>query len=292
MTQPDASFRSLDPMSSPGAHARLFDDGPASVAGVASRVQGLILHEHWAQRYGQTLTDARRAEVHLRPVEAILDALLSHDPAPLNEVRPPELRVIGNCRDFTLMSVAMLRAQDVPARARCGFGSYFNNGTFEDHWAIELWHARRSRWELADAQLDAIQAAALKIDFDPLNVPRDRFIVAGQAWVDCREGRSDPQTFGIFDMRGLWFIAHDLIRDAAALNNHVMLPWDVWGMMVEFETDAELTSEMLTFLDHLAALTLEPDQNLAELRGLFEQDHRLTIPPTVYNGVAGRTDTL
>ena len=30
-------------------------------------------------------------------------------------------------------------------------------------------------------------------------------------------------------MRGLWFIAGNLIRDAAALNNMETLPWDVGG---------------------------------------------------------------
>jgi hypothetical protein len=30
-------------------------------------------------------------------------------------------------------------------------------------------------------------------------------------------------------MRGLWFVAGNLLRDAAALNNMGMLPWDAWG---------------------------------------------------------------
>ena len=45
-------------------------------------------------------------------------------------------------------------------------------------------------------------------------------------------------SFGILDMHGLWFIAGNVIRDVAALNNHEMLPWDVWGAMAR--TDAEL----------------------------------------------------
>jgi hypothetical protein len=293
VTQPDAAFRSLDPMTSPGAHADQFDNAPHHIAGVAAMVQGLILHEHWAERYGQKLAPERRAEVHIRPVEGMLDALLAHDPSPIAEARSADKRIVGNCRDFTLMSVAMLRSSDVPARARCGFGAYFNPGTFEDHWVVEYWHARRSRWELADAQLDAIQQEALKIDFKPLDVPRDRFIVAGQAWADCRAGKADPSKFGIFDMRGLWFIAGDLIRDAAALNNHVMLPWDVWGsLMQQADTDADLTEEMKSFLDHVAALTLDPDRNHDELRRLYETDERLTVPGQVYNAIANRTDTL
>src|SRR4051812_12872256 len=65
MTQPDLAFRSFDPMTSPGAHADLFDVTPSDPAGVSAMVQGLLLHQHWAGAYGQTLTPARIEESHL-----------------------------------------------------------------------------------------------------------------------------------------------------------------------------------------------------------------------------------
>nr|WP_246722323.1 transglutaminase-like domain-containing protein [Rhizobium laguerreae] len=46
------------------------------------------------------------------------------DPAPLDIPRPPERRSIGVCRHFTVLACAALKAQGVPARARCGFGMY------------------------------------------------------------------------------------------------------------------------------------------------------------------------
>ena len=82
---------------------------------------------------------------------------------------------------------------------------------------------------LVDAQLDARQRELFKIAFDPLDVPRDQFLVAGDAWQRCRAGKADPTAFGILDMYGLWFIAGNVIRDVAALNDHEMLPWDVLG---------------------------------------------------------------
>ncbi len=69
---------------------------------------------------------------------------------------------------------------------------------------------------LVDAQLDPLQSDVLAIDFDPLNVPRDRFLVAGKSWEMCRSGRADPELFGIFDMHGMWFIRGNLVRDTAA----------------------------------------------------------------------------
>jgi hypothetical protein len=55
-----------------------------------------------------------------------------------------------------------------------------------------------------------------KIRFDSADVPRDQFVVAGDAWSLCRGGRTDPSAFGLLDMHGLWFIAGNLVRDVAA----------------------------------------------------------------------------
>jgi hypothetical protein len=64
-----------------------------------------------------------------------------------------------------------------------------------------------------------------------LDVPRDRFLVAGDAWLQCRAGQADLSRFGIqfAGLRGLWFVAGSIVRDVAALNGAEMLPWDVWG---------------------------------------------------------------
>ena len=60
-------------------------------------------------------------------------------------------------------------------------------------------------------------------------MPRDHFLVAGDAWRLCRAGKADPAAFGVLDMHGLWFVASNVIRDVAALNNREMLPWDCWA---------------------------------------------------------------
>ncbi|MFI5014475.1 MAG: hypothetical protein ACHQAY_19250 [Hyphomicrobiales bacterium] len=57
---------------------------------------------------------------------------------------------------------------------------------------------------LVDAQIDELQRAKLSPDFDLLDVPRDRFLIAGDAWAQRRADEADPAAFGIFGMRGLW----------------------------------------------------------------------------------------
>ena len=85
------------------------------------------------------------------------------------------------------------------------------------------------------------------------------YLVAGDAWQRCRAGQLDPNAFGILDMYGLWFIASNVIRDAAALNDHVMLPWDVWGAMTPRNDELDPA-----FTDRLAALTVEPDRHFGD----------------------------
>jgi hypothetical protein len=200
--------------------------------------------------------------------------------------RPAGERVVGVCCHFTLLHVAMLRAQGVAARARCGFGAYFVERMFIDHWVTEYWNEAQKRWVLVDAQLDGRQRELFKIGFDPLDVPRDQFLVAGQAWELCRAGKAAPDSFAILDMHGLWLIAGNVIRDVAALNNREMLPWDVWGAMTR--NDAELD---LPLIDRLAELSHAPDEHPAELQAAYE-DQRIAVPGTVFNAVLNRPDPV
>src|SRR5262249_35621215 len=119
----------------------------------------------------------------------MLERLLQLDDRPLSAPRPVARRLVCRCRNFTRLQLAMLRAKGIPARARCGFGSYFNPPYFENHWVCEDWRAVESRWALADPPLDEVWRARLNVSHDLLDVPRDRFLVAGDAWVKCRAAR-------------------------------------------------------------------------------------------------------
>jgi hypothetical protein len=112
-------------------------------------------------------------------------------------------------------------------------------------------------------------------------VPRDQFVIAFDAWTKCRTGKADPDKFGIFDEKGLWFIAGNVLRDFASLNNMEMLPWDVWGAMIQ--PNDEITPEKFALFDRLAELTREPDAHFAELRALYDSDASLRVPGEVFN---------
>jgi hypothetical protein len=258
-----------------GKFAALFEGLPSGVAGVARVVQGLLIHEFWAEAYGVTLAEVDRDRVNLRRVEQVLAAVVDADDRPLGVAREPGGRIATNCRGFSALAVSMLRAQGVPARARCGFGAYFTPGYFEDHWVVE--YRDGDRWKLFDAQIDEFQRSRMGIDFDLTDVPRDQFVIAGDAWTKVRTGEADPQRFGLtaINEAGDWWIAANLMRDAAALENVELLPWDLWGKMPEPDdtVDVEL-------FDELAAATAGPD--LAAVRRLMA-DERLRLNGEVFN---------
>src|SRR5262249_1283275 len=275
-----------------GRHSPLVDALPRDLPGLVGAVQGLLIHEYMAPAYGVAVPDERRGESHIRHVERMLDRLLELDGRPLSIARPPEPPLVGVCRHYPVLLAAILRARRLPARARCGFGTYFTADTFEDHWVCELWDEGEARWVLVDAQLDEVWREQLEPDFGPLDVPRDRFLVAGDAWAKCRAGEADSRKFGIFkgNLRGFWFIAGSLVRDLAALNKVEMLAWDVWGAMPL--QGRRISRADLALFDQLAQLTRAPDAAWPELRSLYEQDERLHVPPTVFNALLNRPETV
>ena len=239
-----------------------------------------------------TLSEQERSSVHVRPAERMLELITARDGRPLEVAREPGSRLAVNCRHFTVLMVTMLRAQGTPARARCGFGGYFTDGFFEDHWVCEYWHAGQERWILVDAQIDGTQRDWFPIDFDVTDVPRDRFLIAGEAWARCRSGAADPATFGLslVNESGDWWIAANLMRDAAALGNLELLPWDCWGAMPKaYEPIDEARGALF---DRLATLTQAPGDSFAELLGLCQADERLRVPATVRNAVRDRDEPL
>lgn len=249
---------------------------PGDIKSLVRILQGVMLHIFWAERYGVQLSEERKQEVQIRPVEPKLDRIFAIDPRPLTEARPPEQRLIGNCRDYSVLLAAMLQAHGVPARARCGFGTYFLPGHYEDHWMTEYWHAAEGRWVQVDGQLDALQQETLGITFDTLDMPPGQFVLGGQAWQMCRRGEANPDDFGIFDMYGWDFVKNNLLLDVRALNKVELLPWDVCGLATVPMTD--LSPEQIALLDRAAELSLGGNETFAELRALHDENNGFDVP--------------
>src|SRR5919202_1346888 len=113
-------------MTDPGEHGDLFDGLPDSIAELCEVVQGLLMHPFAARMYGVRLQAARKKrELDIRAVSEMLAVMRERDERPLSVAREPGERLVGNCRDFATLTVAMLRHKGVPARVRVGLATSF-----------------------------------------------------------------------------------------------------------------------------------------------------------------------
>ncbi len=257
-------------------------DGNPAILDVVRAVQGLMVYDLVASPfYGIELTAAQAATMNLRAASVLVDHALAIDARPLTEARAPSHRVAARCRTFATLTVAILRAHGVPARARCGFGAYFRPGYFEDHWVAEYWNDASSRWVMVDAQLDDAWTKAIGFTGDPLDLTPEEFVIAGQAWTAWRHGIADPDRYGLssIEEHGAFWIAGNLRLDVTALNKIEMQPWDVWG--AHWEPEDPIPDDLSLF-DTMADLAATVDVRLDQLQALY-RNPEVHMPGSVWN---------
>lgn len=248
---------------------------PARSAALRRAASELVFH-YWA--YGDITRHgfpaSRGKEIDLRYASDMFARLRELDPAPPGSPRSPVHRIVGCCRDFTLLFVSMARHHGIPARARVGFASYLVPGWYLDHVVAEVWSP--DGWRLVEPQLSD--------DFgevDLLDVPRDQFLVGADAWAAARSGDIEPARLVVSPdldvpfLRGLPYARHNLVLDLAALNKQEMILWDVWG---DLSDEAPLTPAAVARADELAEVLADAD--LEQLRVLFEAED-LRVPPVI-----------
>ncbi len=175
-----------------------------------------------------------------------------------------------------MLSCALLRYRGIPARARCGFATYFQSGQGLDHWVTEYWDKEKSKWVRVDSEILGQQVLARPEDLQP-----GEFLSGGEAWSAYREGRIDASSFGVYgtDNWGAGEIRGNLVKDLAALNKVEMLPWDVWGRMEEAYKD-DVGAGYDELLDEVSAACADDDP--AELSRLYAREElgaRRTVGP-------------
>jgi len=268
-------------MSDPREQARLLDALPRDPTRLVAAVSGLILHRAFVAPLGITPHPGSADDVECRAMAKILERIAARDPAPLDAARPPERRFIGICRDYALLACAALRHHGIPARVRVGFATYFTPDFHEDHVVCE-YHAN-GRWRLLDPELSERVRRHFRIAFDPADVPRDAFLVAGDAWLRVRRGALASERCGVSSAghAGAWFIAANVLRDLAALNKREMLQWDGWGLARDFRPGVALSESAAAHVDALAALTSPPALDWRALRERYERDEWVRVPPVI-----------
>ncbi|WP_433204968.1 transglutaminase-like domain-containing protein [Dactylosporangium sp. CS-047395] len=229
-------YREQSRFSDPGRFGELLDGLPDGLPELMATVRNVVVHYRAA---GIAFDGSRLAEIDSRWVSRMLERDQERFPGPLDGVRPVAERVLGCCRDFTLLTVAALRQRQVPARSRVGFSPYFADDWNYDHVVAEYWNGRR--WVLADAQLEPADHP-----FDTADLPQ--FITAAQAWTAHRRGLIDADRYGVdpgLPFRGHQFLLDSVLLEVAHRQCDEALLWDQWGAITDRTAD-ELAELLLS----------------------------------------------
>ena len=143
-----------------------------------------------------------------------------------------------------------------------------------DHWITEFYDSERGRWVLADADIHCDPG----IDFDPNDIPREKYLTGAQAYLKLRRNElsekqvsfaSWPVTYGIpAAIRGLFYDFHSL------MNNEI-----IFLHQPQYIADKgfALSEQEYKELDALAELLLDPDGNFNELRNIWENEPKFRM---------------
>lgn len=259
-------YRAPGPLTTLGpedtALLEVVDADPLPLCGLA---QGLVILPDLAS--GAGVSDERQQERNIRPAADILRAALELVAPPLDRPRSLDQRVVGTCRHFAVLSCAFLRARGIPARARCGFATYFVPDRAVDHWITEHFSFTDDRWVRVDSEIIGLD---LGLVARPDDLAPGEFLTGGEAWRRCRDGASDPMSFGVHGTEnwGIGEVIGNAIRDLAALHKVEMLPWDEWGPM-EACYRGDIGEAVERYVDEIAEATERDDLDLVS--SLYEQ---------------------
>lgn len=262
------NYADQTPYSDPGAHAALFDALPSDIPGLTAVIRNLLIHYRGG---GIEFTGDRYEEINHRWVSAMLATDQKRNGTPLAGPRKPFDRIVGCCRDYTLLTVSALRHKGIPARSRIGFASYFAPGFNVDHVVAEYWNG--DRWVMVDAELEP----GPQWGFDPQDMEPGWFRSAAEAWLGFRSGTLDAEDFGVdpaLPIRGGWFIRNYVFFQLAHLQGDELLLWDGWGAQSDSLAEADLE-----LADEIATLLVASDNGAAaatsELAARYAEDPRL-----------------
>lgn len=269
----------------------LLDNLPESLEEIRSACQNVLIHK-WIlkyfgkQAYGVKFSDFEAIgrvpvdEYNLVTMREMVSVIRELKETPLNTPRVPLQKLIVNCRHYAVFFTSLLRERNIPARVRSGCAGYLeprDSEYFMDHYVAEYWNQEEERWVLVDAQLDDGMMRNMGVTFDPCDVPREEFVVAGQIWNLYRNGKVNPDKYGIETYGGVDYLLFKVVNDVACLNKEEVLPWDAWGL--GNRAYANLMPNEVFLIDRIAKLSADQGNNcFHELRYTYQNNESIRKP--------------
>jgi hypothetical protein len=271
----------------PGPAAAAIDELPAALGALREASSQLVFHYRAGGDFAENGVPADRiGEINTRYADAMLALLLERGEPGLGRERRPPDRVVGCCRDATVLFLALARRKGIPARARVGFAAYFHPGWLIDHVVAEVWDAAAGRWRLVDPEMRGDWTPEVNgRPVDWLDLGDEQFVTGPRAWRAARAGRVEPERVAVHPeldlpvLRGWPYLAHNAIHDLAALNKTEMLLWDAWGMQLG-HGPGPVPAADAAVLDEVCADTADPGVSPATVAALGARDG-LRVPQAV-----------
>jgi hypothetical protein len=256
------------------------DKVPSDTSSLREVSRELVAHYMGASDGSSGLiTGDRLKEADLRYADRMFNRLLEIGIPNLNRKRRSEERIAGCCRDFAVLFVAMARHKGIPSRVRVGYATYFQPGWYLDHVIAEIWDMNLKRWKLVEPEIS--ESIFTRGNFDPLDVPPEKFVTGPRAWLAARSGQVDPEKFVVAPdleipyTRSWLSLRHHLVQDLAALSKLEMLVWDQWGILNENDP-----LQHASMLDRLAHVTVDSNCAIEDLVKWSLQES-LKVPSSV-----------
>ncbi|MBN1919545.1 MAG: transglutaminase domain-containing protein [Verrucomicrobia bacterium] len=275
-------YRTQSAWTDAGKFEGMYASIPDDVASIVEAVQGVLIHGGLVWLYELEPSEAQQGGFSIRKTDELLARIKALDDAGLDVPRPREKRLVVNCRQFAVLTCSILRAKGIPARARAGYALYtWRDGKYENHWICEYWNKDEVRWIQVDAQIDAKQREFFRIDFDTLDMPKGRFVVAADGWRLFRDGKVPPENFGVgggdgWNAMGWGMAMANVTCDMLALNKVELLPWDTPPFAEK--TEDEMSPEDMALIEEAAELTMDIDTRWPEMRQFYERRAAFHMP--------------
>lgn len=259
---------------------------PMDIIQACDLVNNLILIDIFVSMKRIKVPESFRHDVNVRTIEEKLDILSKRSHSDFNMPRNHNEKMLGNCRDTSLLLCAILRSNGIPARVRSGFATFFTPKKKFDHWLCEYWDQDKSVWIKVDSWMYQIKhhkallpfffrIGLKKLSYTPLDVAEKHFIPGGQAWINCELKGDDSNKYGTEDKkrRGMWFVRDNMLRDILCLNKIELLPWECRGIICGKK--GEMSKEDRENLLYIANLSLDIGSNFDKIKQYFQENEGL-----------------
>lgn len=273
-------------ISDPTVYGHYFDELPSDIKQLCHILQEFMLHFLDAEQLGYDIPASRLSELDLRHTNKLLEKIIHLDDRPLYQSRTMEKKLIGCCRDFSLLLCSILRHKNIPARLRFGFSTFQIPGFHHDQVLLEYWDKDKQCWNLVDARINSLFIKKYRIIYKSHAVTKNAFLTAGEAWQLCRSGSKSARQFGTGNKQrisGWSFIRNKLIQDFSALNKFEMLLWDRWGMMLNNSLNNFLFDQrQMNLLDSIANLISKPEIEIDLINQIYADEKELQVANQIY----------